>query len=89
MSQKRYSVECLDCGGIESDRPDGLFPRPTAERRAGHHEGSTGHQVQIEVAKETPEFRCPVCHTKCVGERERDEHARTEPGVRPSSFTRV
>lgn len=89
MSQKRYTVECLECGTIEADTNDGLFSRATAERRAGYHEGSRGHQCNVEVAEETPEYRCPVCHTLCVGDRERDEHARTEPGVKPSSFVRV
>ena len=89
MTQKRYSLRCLTCGEIEADSDDGLFSRSTAERRAGFHEGSTGHQVKVEAAEETKEYRCPVCHTKCVGERERDEHAETEPGVKPDQFVRV
>lgn len=89
MTKKRYAVECTDCGTIGADTDDGLFTRATAERRAGFHEGTRGHIVSVEVAEETPEYRCPVCHTKCVGERERDEHARTEPGVSPDSFVRV
>lgn len=89
MTQKRYRVICLDCGTIEADTDDGYFSRPTAERRAGHHEGSQGHQCDVEVAEKTKEYRCPVCHTLCVGERERDDHAQGEPGVDPSSFVRV
>lgn len=90
MTKTRYSVECLECGTIQADTTDdGLFSRPTAERRAGFHEGAFDHSVTVEVAEETNEYRCPVCYTKCVGELERDEHAKTEPGVRPSSFVRV
>lgn len=86
----RYSVTCHDGCEIESDlSDDGLFDRPTAERRAGFHEGSTGHDVTVEVEKEMAEYRCPVCYTKCEGKSERDEHAKTEPGVQPSSFIRV
>jgi len=92
MAQKRYSVTCRECGEIVADiSDDGLFDKATAHRRAGHHEGSRGggHECDVEVAKRTKEFRCPVCHTTCVGERERDDHAKTEPGVRPDSFRRV
>lgn len=89
MTSRRWSVDCRECGEIEADTDDGLFSRPTAERRAGFHEGSHGHDVTVEVAEETNEYRCPVCQTKCTGERERDEHAKTEPGVHPSSFVRV
>lgn len=89
MTQKRYTIDCLDCGIIEADTDDGLFSRPTAERRAGFHEGAFDHSCTVEIAEETPEYRCPVCHTLCVGEDERDSHARTEPGVQPSSFIRV
>ena len=86
----RYKLVCRQCGEIEADTSDdGLFSRPTAERRAGFHEGAFEHDVSVEVAEETNEYRCPVCHTKCVGERERDEHAKGEPGVSPSSFVRV
>lgn len=89
MTQKRYSVTCRECGEIVADTDDGLFSKATANRRAGFHEGSRGHDCDVEVAEQTKEYRCPVCHTKCVGERERDQHARTEPGVKPDSFTRV
>jgi Zn finger protein HypA/HybF involved in hydrogenase expression len=86
----RYTLECEQCGTIEADMSDdGLFDRPTAERRAGFHEGSRGHDVSVEIAQETNEYRCPVCHRKCVGERERDKHAKTEPGVSPDSFVRL
>jgi len=90
MTKRRYQVNCREGCEIEADlSDDGLFDRPTAERRAGFHEGSTGHSVDVEAVEETPEYRCPVCHTKCTGKRERDDHAQTEPGVRPDSFTRV
>jgi hypothetical protein len=90
MTKIRYAVMCQECGEIESDtRDDGLFREATAHRRAGHHEGSTGHQCDVVAEKETNEYRCPVCHTQCVGERERDEHAKSEPGVSPDSFVRV
>lgn len=89
MTQKRYRVVCHECGEIEADTDDGLFSRPTAERRAGFHEGSRDHDLTVEVAEVTKEYRCPICHTKCVGERERDEHANSEPGVKPSSFVEV
>lgn len=90
MTRKRYEVDCLDGCEIEADTSDdGLFSRATAERRAGFHEGSVGHDVRVNIAEETPEYLCPVCLTKCVGERARDEHAQTEPGVSPSSFERV
>jgi hypothetical protein len=88
--QFRYQVVCEDCGVIEADTSDdGLYDKATAHRRAGFHEGSRDHSVRVEVARETNEYRCPVCQTKCVGERERDGHAKTEPGVQPSSFVRV
>jgi len=92
MAQYRYSVTCRTCGEITADiSDDGLFDKATAHRRAGHHEGSHGggHECDVEIEEETKEYRCPVCQTKCVGERERDEHAKTEPGVHPSSFVRV
>lgn len=91
MAQKRYSVTCRECGDIVADTDDGLFSKATANRRAGFHEGmhDGDHVCDVEVTERTKEYRCPVCHTKCVGERERDEHARSEPGVKPSSFTRV
>jgi len=90
MTKKRYEVSCLDGCEITADMSDdGLFSRATAERRAGYHEGSTGHQVVVEVENATEEYLCPVCHIRCVGEQERDEHAQTEPGVSPDSFTRV
>lgn len=88
--RKRYKVVCADCGEIEADTSDdGHFPRHKAHRRAGFHEGAFEHMVDVEVAESTEEYRCPVCHTKCTGERERDEHAKSEPGVDPSSFVRV
>lgn len=90
MTKTRYSVHCETCGEIEADTtPDGLFDLATANRTAGFHEGAGHGPARVEKAEETPEYRCPVCQTKCVGERERDEHARTEPGVSPDSFVRV
>lgn len=90
MTKKRYRVVCLDgCGEIEADTVDGLYTQPTAHRRAGHHEGANDHLCDVEVSEETPEYRCPVCHHKCIGKDERDKHAKTEPGVQPSSFVRV
>lgn len=90
MTEFRYSVTCRECGEIEGDlSDDGLFDKATAYRRAGHHEGSTGHECDVDIADETNEYRCPVCHTKCVGERERDKHAQKEPGVKPDAFVRV
>ncbi len=89
--QYRYKVVCLSCGEIEADSDDGLYDKASAHRRAGFHEGANSAPCtcNVEVAEETNEYRCPVCQTKCVGERERDEHAKTEPGVQPSSFVRV
>jgi hypothetical protein len=90
MSQFRYSVTCEECGEIKADTSDdGLYDKATAHRRAGHHEGAFDHECDVEVVEETKEYRCPVCQTKCVGERERDEHAKSEPGVQPGSFVRV
>lgn len=90
MALYRYSVTCRTCGEIEADlSEDGLFDEATGHRRAGHHEGEFDHECDVEIAEETNEYRCPVCQTKCVGERERDEHAKSEPGVSPSSFARV
>lgn len=92
MAQYRFSVTCRTCGEITADTSsDGLFEKATAHRRAGHHEGAKGegHECDVEIAEETKEYRCPVCQTKCVGERERDNHAETEPGVKPDSFVRV
>jgi len=90
MTEKRYRVECRECGEIEADTTDdGLFSKATAHRRAGHHEGAFDHSCTVSIADETPEYRCPVCNTRCVGDRERDDHARTEPGVEPESFYRV
>ena len=90
MTQMRYLLNCEECGEIEADTSsDGLFTRPKAERRAGFHEGSRGHDVSVEVAETTNEFRCPVCHLKVTGEQERDEHAKVEPGVHPDQFVRV
>lgn len=91
MTQKRYRVNCLECGEIPADTDDGLYKEATAQRRAGFHEGITDdeHTCIVEVATETNEYRCPVCNKKCVGERERDDHARTEPGVKPDAFYRV
>lgn len=90
MTKKRYRVTCEDCGTITADTTDdGLFREATAHRRAGFHEGSFGHSCSVEVASTTNEYRCPVCNTKCVGERERDDHAKTEPGVHPDQFYRV
>jgi hypothetical protein len=92
MAQYRYSVTCRECGKITADTTDdGLFDKATAHRRAGHHEGAHGggHECDVEIEEETKEYRCPVCQTKCIGERERDEHAKSEPGVQPSSFVRV
>lgn len=93
--QRRYEIVCQTCGQIEADTSDdGLFDKATAHRRAGLHEGLHNvldeiHSCSVEIAQETNEYRCPVCHTKCVGEEDRDKHARTEPGVQPSSFVRV
>jgi len=90
MAKFRYSVTCCECGEIEADTTDdGRFDKATAHRRAGFHEGAFDHECNVEIVAETNEYRCPVCHTKCVGEQERDDHAKTEPGVDPSSFTRV
>lgn len=90
MTEFRYSVTCWQCGEIVADTTDdGLFDKATAHRRAGHHEGAFDHECEVEIAEETNEYRCPVCQTKCVGERERDKHAKTEPGVHPDSFVRV
>jgi hypothetical protein len=90
MTQKRYAVDCRQCGPIEADTAsDGLFTKATAHRRAGYHEGAFDHECEVRVETETPEYRCPICHTLCTGKRERDEHARTEPGVKPDSFPRV
>jgi len=89
MARFRYSITCRECGEIEADTDDGLYDKATAHRRAGFHEGSRGHDCDVEIAEETNEYRCPVCQTKCVGERERDKHAKTEPGVHPDSFVRV
>jgi len=91
MAIHRYKVVCLECGEIEADTPDGLYDETTAHRRAGFHEGINDgdHSCSVEIEKTTKEYRCPVCQTKCVGERERDDHAKTEPGVQPSSFVRV
>lgn len=89
MAQYRYRVTCQDCGEIAADTDDGLYSKATAHRRAGHHEGTHDHSCNVEIADETLEYRCPVCHTKCVGKRERDNHAKTEPGVKPDAFVRV
>lgn len=93
MTQYRYEVVCNECGQVVSSTDgDGRFDREsTAYRRAGFHEGMNDgdHTCEVERVEKTNEYRCPVCHTKCVGERERDEHARSEPGVSPDSFTRV
>jgi len=90
MTVFRYSVTCRECGEIKADTSDdGHFDKATAHRRAGFHEGAQGHECDVGIIDETNEYRCPVCHTKCVGEQERDDHAKTEPGVSPDSFTRV
>ena len=90
MAQYRYRVVCSTCGEIEADTSDdGLFDKAKAHRRAGHHEGAFDHHCDVEIVDETNEYRCPVCHTKCVGEQERDRHAKSEPGVAPDSFVRV
>lgn len=89
MSEFRYSVTCRECGDIEADTDDGLFTKATAHRRAGFHEGSLEHSCDVEIAKEIKEYRCPICHTKVTGERERDEHAQGEPGLQPSGMVRV
>jgi len=90
MTEFRYTITCDECGKITADlTDDGLFDKATAHRRAGHHEGSFDHYCDVEIAEETNEYRCPVCHTKCVGEQERDDHAKTEPGVSPDAFRRV
>jgi hypothetical protein len=88
MTKKRYGVTCRECGKIDSDGPS---KTASAYRRAGFHEGlhDGDHVCDVRVVDETNEYRCPVCHTKCIGERERDEHAKTEPGVSPGSFVRV
>jgi len=89
MTKYRYTITCEECGEIDPDASGGLFDEATAHRRAGYHEGALGHDCDVEIAEKTNEYRCPVCHTKCVGERERDEHAQAEPGVKPDQFTRV
>ncbi|MFC3476301.1 hypothetical protein [Halobacterium litoreum] len=90
MSKRRYRLVCDECGVIESDMTsDGLFTRPKAERRAGFHEGALEHEVDVEVAEETPEFLCPGCNLKLTGTDERDEHAEVEPGIKPEAFVRV
>lgn len=90
MTECRYRVTCRDGCEINADTTDdGWFGKAAAHRRAGFHEGATSHDCEVEIASKTKEYRCPVCHTKCVGERERDDHARTEPGVQTSSFVRV
>lgn len=90
MSEKRYSVTCWECGEIEADTTDdGLFDKATAHRRAGHHEGAFDHDCDVEIAEETPEYQCPICHTTVTGERARDEHAKTEPGLHANSMRRV
>lgn len=86
---RRYKVVCLTCGEIQADTDDGLFSKATAERRAGFHEGSNDHSCSVEIAEETPEYQCPICHKTVTGKEARDEHARTEPGMQPSSMRRV
>lgn len=87
--KRRYRVLCRECGEIEADTEDGLYDRPTAERRAGFHEGAKVHKCTVEVAEETPEFECPICHTTVTGEQARDEHAAGEPGMQPSAMRLV
>lgn len=90
--KKLYTVVCKQCGEIEADTTDsGLYQKGPANRRAGYHEGLRGteHRCEVIIEEKTDEYLCPVCHTKCVGEKERDDHAKKEPGVKPSSFTRV
>jgi len=90
MSKKRYSVTCRECGEIEADTTDdGLFDKATAHRRAGHHEGAFDHSCGVEVAEETPQYQCPVCGKTVTGERAKDDHAKTEPGMAASSMRRV
>ena len=90
MSEFRYSVTCDECGEIVADTSDdGLFSVETAHRRAGHHEGAFDHECTVEIEMEIKEYRCPICHTKVTGKRERDEHASGEPGLKPSGMVRV
>jgi len=90
MTKKRYTVICQDeHGRIEADTDDGLFTLATAHRRAGFHEGAFDHNCEVEVAEATPQYQCPICHTTVTGERAKEEHARTEPGMRASSMRRV
>lgn len=45
----RWRVVCDECGEIEADTTtDGQFSRPTAERRAGFHEGAFDHIVDVQ-----------------------------------------
>ena len=92
MTEKRYSVTCRECGELESDMSSGgLFDKATvAHRRAGFHEGSRDdHSCTVEVAEATPEFQCPICMTTVTGERERDSHAQSEPGLKADGMERV
>jgi len=89
---KRYSVTCRECGQILADTSDdGLFDRATAHRRAGHHEGAEGskHLCDVEVAEKTNEYQCPICMKTVTGERARDKHARSEPGLDADSMVRL
>lgn len=90
MTKKRYAVTCRDgCGEIEADTDDGLYRKAQAYRRAGYHEGSHGHDCAVDAVKKTPEYQCPICHTTVVGERAKEEHAQTEPGMSADSMRRV
>jgi len=90
MTRKRYMVVCRECGEIPADTTDdGSYAERNAHRRAGFHEGTTGHGCYVEVVESTPEWRCPVCNSLCTGERERDSHAKSHPGVSPGSFYRA
>lgn len=59
----------------------------TTESKARLLVGEIENELEDEPEEEVKVYQCPVCHTKCYGEQERDEHAKTEPGVQPSSFT--
>lgn len=90
MSKRRYDVVCLEGCEIEADTTDdGLFSKAQAHRRAGHHEGALDHSCEVEVAEETPQYQCPVCQTVVTGERAKEDHAKTEPGMAASSMRRV
>jgi hypothetical protein len=90
MTKRRYKVVCSEGCEIEADTTDdGLFSEAQAHRRAGDHEGRFGHSCEVEVAEETPQYQCPICHTTVTGEYEKEQHAAGEPGMSASSMRRV